>query len=73
MAEFCGECCQKMGAPREISKYGDFSYLLDELKSGEEETVLCEGRGWVTYKKVVKFFISHELEIVNREMHDVAR
>ena len=69
MAEFCGQCCKRMRAPTEVWKYEDFSYLLNELKSNEEETVLCENCGGVTYKKVVKYFISSELEIVRREPH----
>jgi len=58
-----------MGAPQEYWKYGDFSYLLEELTPNDEEKVPCEGCGWLTHKHTVKHFISHELEIVRKEKY----
>jgi len=39
-----------MRLPQEYRKYGAFSLLLEELNPNEEETALCEGCGWLTYK-----------------------
>lgn len=66
MAEFCGQCCKKMKAPPEYWEYGDFEFLLDDLKRNEETIVLCEGCGWVTYRRVDRFF-NKRLEVLKRE------
>jgi hypothetical protein len=52
MAEFCGECYKKMGSPSAIYEFGDFQNLAKGLRKGEEARVLCEGCGWIIYKKV---------------------
>lgn len=62
MAEFCGDCSKNLGAPPRFCKHGDFGYLLEELKVGETAKVLCEGCGWILYKKAS----GAALEIIER-------
>jgi hypothetical protein len=66
MAPFCGSCLKKRRATPEYWDYGDFAYLLDKLAWDEEERVLCDGCGWLTYKKF-KYFSSFALRVIKRE------
>lgn len=64
MSEFCGSCSKKMGAPSKYWEYGDFGYLLSELKVGNKADVICEGCGRITYRKIGGIFRRTHLEIV---------
>jgi len=54
-----------MGFTPEYCKYGDFDYLFGELKEGEKKTVLCEGCGWITYRKIRTDHSSWSLKVTN--------